>query len=54
VSAEKVRTIGVIRDCKEKEPETIAAPADGMILHLASAPPVNAGESVATVATAGK
>jgi uncharacterized protein len=42
--------IGVVKDFAGRELETIAAPEEGMVLYMASAPPVNAGQSVVTIA----
>ncbi len=42
--------VGVVKDFGGKELETIAAPEGGLVLYMASAPPVNAGQSVVTIA----
>lgn len=49
-TVKKGEAVGVVRDFEGKELETIAAPEGGMVLYMLSAPPVNAGQSVVTVA----
>ncbi len=42
--------VGTVKDFAGKDLEEIAAPEEGMVLYMLSAPPVNAGQSVVTVA----
>jgi predicted deacylase len=43
-------TIGAIRDYQGKELESIRAPEEGFVLYMSAAPPVQAGQSVVTIA----
>lgn len=49
-AVKKGDAIGVVKDFTGKELEKIVAPMDGVVLYMASAPPVNAGQSVVTIA----
>ncbi len=49
-SVKRGDVIGTVRDFLGVEREKILAPEQGMVLYMHSAPPVNAGESVATIA----
>lgn len=46
----KGAVIGVVKNYLDQEIEQVTAPVDGIILYMASAPPVNAGEGVVTIA----
>jgi predicted deacylase len=49
-TVKKGEPIGTVKDFAGKELESIAAPEGGMVLYMLHAPPVNAGQSVVTVA----
>jgi hypothetical protein len=49
-TVKKGDVVGTVKDFAGKELEVIVAPEEGMVLYMLSAPPVNAGQSVVTVA----
>ncbi len=49
-TVKKGDVVGTVTDFAGKALEVIAAPEEGMVLYMLSAPPVNAGQSVVTVA----